>query len=62
MLEGIVRAARPGARVAYWNLLVDRHRPDAMADRLDRRVEEAARLLASDRAFVYGGFQIEVVR
>lgn len=62
MLEGIVRAGRPGARVAYWNLLVDRHRPDAMAARLVRDEEAARRLLARDRAFVYGGFQIEVVQ
>lgn len=62
LLELTIRAARPGARIAYWNLLVDRHRPERLADRLERREADAARLLSQDRAFVYGGFQIEVVR
>lgn len=62
LLELTIRAARPGARVAYWNLLVDRHRPPELADRLERREDEAAALLSRDRAFVYGGFQLEVVR
>lgn len=62
LLELTARAARPGARIAYWNLLVPRFRPDALADRLERRTDEAARLLSRDRAFVYGGFQLEVVR
>lgn len=62
LLELTVRAARPGARVAYWNLLVDRHRPASLADRLQRHEDVAAALLPRDRAFVYGGFQLEVVR
>jgi S-adenosylmethionine-diacylglycerol 3-amino-3-carboxypropyl transferase len=62
ILELTVRAARPGARIAYWNLLVPRWRPDDMADVLTRHTDRAAELLAKDRAFVYGGFQLESVR
>jgi S-adenosylmethionine-diacylglycerol 3-amino-3-carboxypropyl transferase len=62
LLELTVRAARPGARIAYWNLLVPRARPDALADRLERHPQRAADLLSRDRAFVYGGLQIETVR
>ena len=62
ILELTVRAARPGARIAYWNLLVPRHRPASLADRLERHPERAAVLLRGDRAFVYGGFQIETVK
>ena len=62
LLELTIRAARPGARIAYWNLLVPRSRPEALADRLTRDPQRGAALLARDRAFVYGGFQIECVR
>ena len=62
LLQACVSAARPGARLAYWNLLVPRYRPDSMAHILDRDEELASRLLRADRAFVYGGFQVETVR
>ena len=62
ILELTVRAARPGARIAYWNLFVPRHRPESLADRITRDPERAASLLEKDRSFVYGGFQVEQVR
>jgi S-adenosylmethionine-diacylglycerol 3-amino-3-carboxypropyl transferase len=62
LLGMTVAASRPGARLAYWNLFVPRFRPDSLADRLERREEEARRLHATDRAFLYGAFQLEVVR
>jgi S-adenosylmethionine-diacylglycerol 3-amino-3-carboxypropyl transferase len=62
LLRAVVGAASPGARLAYWNLLVPRCRPEAMADRLERHPTTAAALLRGDRAFVYGGFVLETVR
>lgn len=62
LLRATLGAARPGARVAYWNLLVARHRPAALADALERRESSAATWLERDRAFVYGGFNLEIVR
>ena len=62
LLRLTVAAARPGARVAYWNLLVPRQRPESMASLLDRRPEQEAAWIARDRAFVYGAFHLEVVR
>lgn len=62
LLELTIRAARPGARIAYWNLLVPRARPDSLAEQLASDPERSAALLRRDRAFVYGGFQIETVR
>lgn len=62
LLASVVAAARPGARVAYWNLLVPRSRPASMADVLDVAPEKSAALLDQDRAFVYGGFQLETVK
>ena len=62
LLDMAIGRSRPGARMAYWNLLVPRFRPDSLADRLDRDEQRAVELLAKDRAFVYGGFQVERVR
>ena len=62
LLEAIIGASSPGARLAYWNLLVPRSRPDSLADRLEPHPAKAAALLRGDRAFVYGGFQLETVR
>jgi S-adenosylmethionine-diacylglycerol 3-amino-3-carboxypropyl transferase len=62
MLEGIVRASRPGARLVYWNMLAPRRRPDTMADRLVPLEALAERLHRADRAFFYRTLVIEEVR
>ncbi len=61
LLRLTLDAAVPGARVAYWNLLVPRSRPHSLADRLRPDPERAEALLGRDRAFVYGGFNVETV-
>lgn len=58
----IVDAAQPGARVAYWNLLVPRERPDVLADRVRPLRDEADALFARDRAFFYNAFVLEEVQ
>lgn len=60
-LRALARACRPGARLAYWNLLVPRRRPETLAARLMPLAREAARLHARDKAFFYGGFVLEEV-
>ena len=61
LLERLLRAGRPGARLAYWNMLVDRRRPAEMADRL-RALDALARSLhREDKAFFYQGFVLEEV-
>jgi len=62
LLRACVAAARPGARLAYWNLLVPRWRPESMADVLDRDEPLGEALIQQDRAFFYGSFQVETVR
>lgn len=62
ILELTIRAARPGARIAYWNLFVPRFRPAALADRMTRNEALGAALIRQDRSFVYGDFQVEQVR
>lgn len=62
MLEQIVRVSRTGARLAYWNLLAERKRPESMADRLLPLSELSARLHDADRTFFYNAFVVEEVR
>jgi S-adenosylmethionine-diacylglycerol 3-amino-3-carboxypropyl transferase len=61
MLSAIVRCSRPGARLAYWNMLAPRQRPDTMAARLRPLDDLANRLHARDRAFFYSAFRVEQV-
>lgn len=58
----VLDCARPGARIAYWNMMVPRRAPEALADRItpDRALE--ARLRPIDKAFFYNDFVIETVR
>ena len=58
----LVDAARPGARVAYWNLLVPRQRPDVLAERVRTLRDDADALFARDRAFFYSAFVLEEVQ
>jgi len=62
MLELILRAGRPGARLVYWNMLVPRRRPEAMADRLAALDALASRLHARDRVFFYSALRVEELR
>ncbi|MCP4203951.1 MAG: DUF3419 family protein [bacterium] len=59
--ETLVEHSRPGARLAYWNMLVPRRRPDSVADRVSSLDEQAAELYARDLAFFYGTFVVEQV-
>lgn len=59
MLRAIARVTRPGGRWVYWNLLVPRSRPDAVADLIEVHAERARELHRRDLAFVYGGFHLE---
>ena len=61
MLEAIVGRSRPGARLAYWNMLAPRRRPDYLSDRLRPLDDLAGRLHLTDRAFFYSAFRVEEV-
>jgi S-adenosylmethionine-diacylglycerol 3-amino-3-carboxypropyl transferase len=62
LLGAIVRRSTPGARLAYWNMLVPRTRPIHLAEVLVPDLERAAQLHAADKAFFYSRFVIEDVR
>jgi len=59
LLEKIIAASSPGARLAYWNMLAPRSRPESLAARL--KSCEADSLFAADRAFFYSRFVVEEV-
>lgn len=61
MLEGLVQACRPGARLAYWNMLAPRRRPESMAPQLRALDELAGTLHLQDKAFFYSALRIEEV-
>ncbi len=51
--------SRNGARIAYWNMLAPRRRPDSMAERIAPLEELSDELFARDRAFFYSRFVVE---
>ena len=59
LLAGIAAISSPHARLAYWNLLVPRRRPVALAPFLSAREDVAAPLRARDRVPFYGDFVVE---
>lgn len=61
ILNSLIRAAKPGARLAYWNLLVPRRRPESLAGHLRPLEDLSSRLFAEDKAFFYSAFVIEEV-
>jgi S-adenosylmethionine-diacylglycerol 3-amino-3-carboxypropyl transferase len=61
LLRCVIRAGRSGSRLAYWNMLAIRHRPDSMRERLRPLNEISERLHASDKAFFYSAFVVEEI-
>lgn len=61
ILRSLTDRAAPGARLAYWNMLVPRSRPDSLAARLRPLPELAATLHARDKAWFYSRFVVEEV-
>jgi S-adenosylmethionine-diacylglycerol 3-amino-3-carboxypropyl transferase len=57
----IVARANPGARIAYWNMLVPRSRPPALAERVLTAPEFSQDLHGRDKAFFYSRFHLERV-
>lgn len=62
LLERLVVAGRPAGRLAYWNMLAPRSRPESMAGQLLPRDDLAARLHNQDKAFFYSRFVVEEIQ
>jgi hypothetical protein len=60
VLDLVVRAANPYARVAYWNLFVPRH-AQTLAGSLQPIKTLSASLSARDNAFFYSSFEVKEV-
>jgi S-adenosylmethionine-diacylglycerol 3-amino-3-carboxypropyl transferase len=61
ILRALTRCARPGARLAYWNLLVPRKRPESMAAFLRPLTSLSDSLFKNAKTFFYGAFVLEEV-
>lgn len=61
LLGMIHRVARPGARLAYWNLLVARRSPQSLRAIFNPLTQTAAELHRADKAFFYSDFVLEEV-
>ena len=57
----IVSRAPSGARLAYWNMLVPRRRPESLATALRPLRDLSAQLFARDQAFFYSALVVEEV-
>lgn len=57
----LLETARPGARFAYWNMLVPRRLGTSFPERVRPLEDEARELFARDRAFFYSAFVLEEV-
>lgn len=62
LLAQVVKVSRPGARLAYWNLLVPRRRPEKMAATIRSLASLSSRLHDNDKTFFYGDFVVEEVQ
>lgn len=62
LLGRLIDVANPGARLAYWNMLVPRKCPPSLSSRLESFDDLAGRLYAKDKAFFYSHFIVEGVR
>ena len=61
LLHHIVSKSNSGSRLAYWNMLAPRSRPESMADVLKSHDADAKELHEQDKAFFYSRFVIEEV-
>lgn len=59
LLEDIHLHSNKGARLAYWNMLAPRSRPEAMASKIKSLAELGDSLLMQDKAFFYSAFIVE---
>jgi S-adenosylmethionine-diacylglycerol 3-amino-3-carboxypropyl transferase len=62
VLRQLLSISAPGARMAYWNMLAPRSRPESLATQLLPLKEEAERLFKEDKAFFYSAFILEEIR
>ena len=58
----LLKAANPGARFVYWNMMAPRRVPDIYKDKIRTLTEVEEQGKANDKAFFYSDFVVEEVR
>jgi S-adenosylmethionine-diacylglycerol 3-amino-3-carboxypropyl transferase len=61
LFQRLADAARPGARLAYWNMMVPRRASELLPDRVRRLDALSRRLFLADKAFFYRDFVVDEV-
>jgi len=61
LLKKIHQGSVSGTRLAYWNMLAPRSRPDSLSGQIKPLNELAQRLFHQDKAFFYSAFIVEEV-
>lgn len=61
LLERLIQSSRPRARLAYWNMLAPRCRPEFLAGKLRPLEDAATSLFQEDKAWFYSRFVLEEV-
>jgi S-adenosylmethionine-diacylglycerol 3-amino-3-carboxypropyl transferase len=61
LLGQLAAHGKSGGRLAYWNMLAPRSRPESMAAQLRPLTELSQRLHWQDKAFFYSRFIIEEI-
>jgi S-adenosylmethionine-diacylglycerol 3-amino-3-carboxypropyl transferase len=61
LLRKLAARGRPGGRLAYWNMLAPRGRPEALAAQLQPLTDLAGKLHREDKAFFYSRFIVEAI-
>jgi S-adenosylmethionine-diacylglycerol 3-amino-3-carboxypropyl transferase len=61
LMNKLCDVASPGARLAYWNMMVPRHGAAYLPERLRALPELARRCFLADKAFFYRDFVVEEV-
>lgn len=62
LLAQIADTARPGGRLAYWNMLAPRSAPASLRNKIVSRPDLGAALHARDKAFFYSAFIVEDIQ
>jgi S-adenosylmethionine-diacylglycerol 3-amino-3-carboxypropyl transferase len=61
LFQRLADAASPGARLAYWNMMVPRRASELLPDRYQRLGDLSRRLFLEDKAFFYRDFVVDEV-
>ena len=59
VFDAIARVGAPGGRLAYWNMLVPRHRPERLAASIRALPDLSEQLRQAARTFFYTDFVVE---